>query len=74
MKAGYPQKMVKDITTKVLSSGRDISVKNIKEPESDGKIRVISTFDADKNIMEAVKKSEENLKLTQSFRNENGSY
>ena len=72
MKAGYPQKMVKEITTKVLNSERDISVKNIKEPESDGKIRVISTFDADKSIMEAVKKSEENLKLTQSFRNQNG--
>ena len=27
MKAGYPQKMVKEITTKVLNSERDISVK-----------------------------------------------
>ena len=73
IKAGYPKKMVNEITTKVFNSERNISVKNVTQPEDDGKIRVISTFEADKSIVDAVKKSEENLKLTQSFRNQNGS-
>ena len=57
--------MVNEITTKVFNSERNISVKNVTQPEDDGKIRVISTFKADKSIVDAVKKSEENLKLTQ---------
>ena len=65
--------MVNEITTKVFNSERNISVKNVTQPEDDGKIRVISTFEADKSIVDAVKKSEENFKLTQSFRNQNGS-
>ena len=64
--------MVNEITTKVFNSERNISVKNVTQPEDDGKIRVISTFEADKSIVDAVKKSEENLKITQSFRNQNG--
>ena len=36
------------------------------------KIVVVSTHEADQNIVKAVKDSEENLKKTQSFRNHHG--
>ena len=69
---GYPTKMVKEITSKVLNSERDISVKHKEKKENQEKIVVVSTYQADKNIVEAVTDCEENLKRTQSFRDQHG--
>ena len=66
--AGYPEKMVGEITNKVLNSLRDISVKE-KNEVGDDSIRVISTFGADDKLVNAVKKSEETFKMTPSLRN-----
>ena len=66
--AGYPEKMVGEITNKVLNSLRDISVKQ-KNEVNDDSIRVISTFGADDKLVSAVKKSEETFKMTPSLRN-----
>ena len=71
-KAGYPESMINGITTKVFTSERDISVKQQKVFDNDDKIRVVSTYKADENIVKAVKNSEDNLKLTQSFRSQQG--
>ena len=71
-KAGYPETMVKNITSKVLNSERDISRKENQDIEENKKIIVVSTFGADDTITEAVKESEENLRKTQSFRNQTG--
>ena len=71
-KAGYPEKMVKNITTKVLNLERDISIKEKGEELKNEKIMVVSTFQADETIVEAVKESEENFKRTQSFRTQQG--
>ena len=71
-KAGYPEKMVNEITTKVQNSARDITVKKNAEKEDDGKIIVVSTYKADSAIVEAVGESEETLKRTQSFVNQTG--
>ena len=70
--AGYPEKMVRNITTKVLNSERDISIKEKVDRTSD-QIRVVSTYKADDSIVKAVKSCEDSLKLTQSFRNDRGS-
>ena len=70
-KAGYPKKMISNITEKVLNSERDISVKNKQELEGD-EIVVVSTYEADEAIVKSVKESEENFKRTQSFRNQSG--
>ena len=69
--AGYPPKMVTDITSKVLSTERDISVKEKEENITD-QIRVISTYKADDKLVSAVKNSEDNFKLTPSFRGTTG--
>ena len=66
--AGYPEKMVMEITNKVLNLQRDISVKE-RDSVDDGKIRVVSTFGADEKIVSIVKRSEDTFKLTRSFRN-----
>ena len=58
-KAGYPEKMVRNITTKVLNLERDISIKEKREELDNEKIMVLSTFQADETIVEAVKESEE---------------
>ena len=71
-KAGYPHKMVKEITEKVLNSERDLSIKPKRDQLEIDKIVVVSTHEADQNIVKAVKDSEENLKKTQSFRNHHG--
>ncbi len=71
-KAGYPEKMVKNITTKVLNSDRDLSIKEKVEQESEGQIRVVSTYKADDDMIKAIKNCEDSLKLTQSFRNQRG--
>ena len=64
--------MVTEITDKVLNSQRDLSIKPKKDQMEKDKIVVVSTHEADQNIVKAVKDSEENLKKTQSFRNQNG--
>ena len=69
--AGYPEKMVMNITNRVLNLERDISVKE-RNPVDDDRIRVISTFGADEKIVKTMKKSEETFKLTRSFRNISG--
>ena len=71
-KAGYPTKMVTDITNKVLNSERDIRKKDKKEGVDKDKIIVVSTYEADKNIVGAIKDSEESFKMTQSFRDQRG--
>ena len=71
-KAGYPVKMIQNITDKVLNLERDISVKLKEQAEDDGKIIVVSTFEADDSIVTKIKDSEENFKRTQSFRTQNG--
>ena len=40
-KAGYPETMVQNITTKVLNSRRDISIKDKADRDNDDQIRVI---------------------------------
>ena len=72
-KAGYPERMVTNITTKVQNSERNIDKKQESERQNEEKIIVVSTFGADKTIVEAVRDSEENLKKTASFRNQQGS-
>ena len=72
-KAGYPENMVTKTTTKVQNSGRDISKKQKSERVNNEKNIVVSTFGADKSIVETVRDSEENLKKTASFRNQQGS-
>ena len=69
--ASYPEKLVSEITTKVLHTERDISLKQKTDTHSD-QIRVVSTYRADNNIVEVVRKSEENFKQTPSFRNHTG--
>ena len=71
-KAGYPNDMVTEITGKVKNSERDISLKQKQQEEKSGQIIVVSTYEADKTIVEAVKDSEENFKRTQSFRSQQG--
>ena len=71
--AGYPAKMINEITNKVKNSVRDISKKTTEKEQNDqDKIIVVSTYEADENILEQIKKSEETLKRTVSFRNQNG--
>ena len=65
--------MISEITSKVQNSVRDISVKQKKELKDQEKIIVVSTHEADGNIVEAIKDCEENLKRTKSFRNQQGS-
>lgn len=70
--ADYPQKMVSDITTKVLHLDRDISIKQVTVTANKDKIRVVSTYEADSTIVAVVKKSEEVFKQTPSFCNHRG--
>lgn len=65
--------MVTEITNKVQTSRRDISIKQKQELPDTGQIIVVSTYEADNNMIEAVKDSEEIFKQTQSFRNQRGS-
>ena len=69
-KAGYPEKMVHSITTKVLNSERDITMKEKIDKTNKDRIRVVSTYKADENMVKVIKNCEESLKLTQSFRNQ----
>ena len=64
--------MVNNITTKVLNSERDITVKEKIDKTNKDQIRIVSTYKADENIIKAIKNCEESLKLTQSFRNQRG--
>ena len=64
--------MVEEITNKVLNSERDISVKEVKEREASEQVIVVSTYEADENMVEAVRQSEENFRRTQSFRDQRG--
>ena len=63
---------VQNITTKVLNTRRDISIKDKADRDNDDQIRVISTFMADEKLIKVVKDCEESLKLTPSFRNQRG--
>ena len=71
-KAGYPEKMVSEISTKVQNSERDISIKQKIETLNSNQIRVISTYKADNTLVDVVRKSEESFKQTASFRNLTG--
>ena len=71
--AGYPTKMITEITNKVQNSERNISVRPKKDQKDSEKIIVVSTYAADDSIVETIKDSEENLKRTESFRNQRGS-
>ena len=68
-KAGYPETMVTEISNKVQNSARNIAKKATEEIEDGGQIIVVSTFEADKSIVNAVKSSEENLKKKTQFQN-----
>ena len=68
--AGYPEKMVTEITNKVQNSARNITTQAKEESEDSGQIIVVSTFEADKNIVDAVKRSEDSFK--KSFRAQRG--
>ena len=56
--AGYPEKMVTEITDKVKNSSRNIEVQTKQDVEDSGKIIVVSTYEADKNIVNSMKCSE----------------
>ena len=45
------KKAERDITSKVLNSAREINPKNIEPEESEGKIIVVSTFQADEKFL-----------------------
>ena len=66
-KAGYPSSMVDEITNKVLNSERDIAVKERKQQEVSDQVIVVSTYEADESIVEAVRQSEENLRKPKVF-------
>ena len=63
-KAGYPEKMVKNISNKVLNSQRNISVKEKTDRDTKEQIRVVTTYLADEMLLKAVKDCEESLRLT----------
>ena len=63
--------MVSEIRERVLNLERDISVQDRIDTDDD-KIRVVSTYKADDNIVDVIRKSEENFKQTPSFRNRVG--
>ena len=69
--AGYPEDMIKNITTKVLNLPRNIAVKE-KSENDDERIRVISTFKADDATVKAILGCEESFKQTPSFRTMGG--
>ena len=64
--------MVDEITKKVLGIRRDISKKEKQDQLDSEQIIVVSTHEADSCLIKAVKDSEETLKRTQSFRDQNG--
>ena len=77
MKAGYPEKMVKEIANKVQNSVRNINIQNKVDTDENNKIIIVSTHKADDDIIKTVKESEEGFKrlgfkLTNSFRMQRG--
>ena len=66
--AGYPFKMVTEITNKVKSQLRNIEVQTKQQKDCD-QVLVVSTYEADQKLVKAVRDSEEVFKQTQSFRN-----
>ena len=69
-KCKYPQNMVKNITKKIESMDRDI-YNSKKKREKDDKIRVVSTYGCDYDIVSSVKAVEEDLLKTKSFKSSN---
>ena len=65
--------MVTEIASKVQNSVRNIKINDEILSEECSQIRVVSTYEADANLMKAVKDSEETLRQTRSFRNHRGS-
>ena len=54
MKSGYPKRLVENIGAKVLQMERNLE-SQIKEKPKYDKIKVVSTFSADKEIVKLVK-------------------
>ena len=69
-KCKYPQNMVKNIIKKIESMDRDI-YNSKKKKDKDDKIRVVSTYGCDNDIISSVKAVEEDLLKTKSFKSSN---
>ena len=67
--AGYPRKMVENISNKVLNSERSLERKQDISEETTPflPIRVVSTFGSDEELVSTSKKYEEHLTRTRSF-------
>ena len=70
--AGYPEKMVKSIIEKVRNSERNIGQNDRTKSDENDKMIVVSTYEADDEIVKVVKDSEEIFKRTNSFRSQRG--
>ena len=71
-KCGYPVKMLNNIFGKVQRLERNLHEKPQKRPDED-RVRVISTYGSDTDIVSSVKKFEEDLGRTRSFSESDGS-
>ena len=69
--AGYPGKMIDNISKKVMNMNRDISEKpkQASDPSISQPIRIISTYGADNELTDSVLSAKEDLLLTRSFSN-----
>ena len=67
--AGYPNRMVDNIGTKVLNSERNLDRRKPVEKTEDEPlpIRVVSTFGSDSDLVSVVRKYEDHLQRTRSF-------
>ena len=72
--AGYPRKMVENISNKVLNSERSLERKQDISEETTPflPIRVVSTFGSDEELVSTSKKYEERLTRTRSFSESDG--
>ena len=65
-KCRYPTKMIQNISKKVQSLERNINEEK-KKKENGNKIRVISTYGCDSDLVSSVKNIEKDLRETKSF-------
>ena len=67
--AGYPEKMIENISKKVMDMNRDISekVEVVTDLDNTQSIRIVSTFGADKQLTNSISSTKEDLLLTRSF-------
>ena len=68
--AGYPLKMISNIKNKVLNTPRSLERKSKTSDEQQtpgSKVRVVSTFGSDSDIVKSVRRFEKTLSRTRSF-------